>query len=99
MANMAGEIMDPFGTDHLSIPVSWDFPRGTEGCGNETTLEKTFWIHHPLQVLHPPYLGKVIERMVAEQLQVFLNDTSLLDPFLSGFQSGYRSDNTGCPHR
>lgn len=36
------------------------------------------------------YLGKVIERSVAEQLQGFLDETSAFDPFQSGFRPGFR---------
>ncbi|XP_077782882.1 uncharacterized protein LOC144327417 [Podarcis muralis] len=36
-----------------------------------------------------PYLGKVIERAVAEQLGRFLEETSALDPFQSSFRPGF----------
>lgn len=34
-------------------------------------------------------LGKVVERVVAEQLQVVLDDAFLLDPFQSIFHPGF----------
>ena len=36
-----------------------------------------------------PFLGKVIERAIANQLQAFLEETSALDPFQSGFRPGH----------
>lgn len=35
------------------------------------------------------FLGKVIERAIAEQLQKFLDDTWVLDPFQSSFGLAY----------
>lgn len=35
------------------------------------------------------FFGKVIERVLADQLEQFLVDTSLLDPAQSGFWPGY----------
>ena len=40
-------------------------------------------------ILHLAFLGKVIERAVVGQLQEFLEETSALDPFQSGFHAGY----------
>ena len=39
-------------------------------------------------VSHLPFLSKVIERAAANQLQTFLEETSALDPFQSGFRPG-----------
>lgn len=39
-----------------------------------------------------PFLGKVIENMVAEQHQRFLNDLSALDPSLSGFRPWFGTE-------
>uniref|UniRef100_A0A670I2H7 Reverse transcriptase domain-containing protein n=1 Tax=Podarcis muralis TaxID=64176 RepID=A0A670I2H7_PODMU len=39
-----------------------------------------------------PFLGKVIERAVAEQLGRFLDETSALDPFQSGFRAGHGTE-------
>uniref|UniRef100_A0A803TQ40 Reverse transcriptase domain-containing protein n=1 Tax=Anolis carolinensis TaxID=28377 RepID=A0A803TQ40_ANOCA len=36
-----------------------------------------------------PFLGKVVERVVAAQLQAFLVDTDFLDPAQSGFRPGH----------
>lgn len=38
-------------------------------------------------VLNLPLLGKLIEQAVAEQFQSFLDETSALDPFQSGFRT------------
>uniref|UniRef100_A0A803SMB9 Reverse transcriptase domain-containing protein n=1 Tax=Anolis carolinensis TaxID=28377 RepID=A0A803SMB9_ANOCA len=38
------------------------------------------------------FLGKVIERAVAVQLQQFLDDTAGLDPFQSGFRAGHGTE-------
>uniref|UniRef100_A0A803SYC6 Reverse transcriptase domain-containing protein n=1 Tax=Anolis carolinensis TaxID=28377 RepID=A0A803SYC6_ANOCA len=38
------------------------------------------------------FLGKVIERAVAVQLQQFLDDTTGLDPFQSGFRAGHGTE-------
>lgn len=35
-----------------------------------------------------PFLGKVVERVMAEQLQAFWDDTAILDPFQSIFCPG-----------
>lgn len=43
--------------------------------------------NHPVSNLL--FLGKIVERVVAEQLQVFLDGSSVLDPFQSGFCPGY----------
>uniref|UniRef100_A0A670II88 Reverse transcriptase domain-containing protein n=1 Tax=Podarcis muralis TaxID=64176 RepID=A0A670II88_PODMU len=39
-----------------------------------------------------PFLGKVIERVVAEQLQARLEETDHLDPFQSGFRSHHGTE-------
>ena len=39
-----------------------------------------------------PFLGKVIERAIANQLQTFLEETSALDPFQSGFRPGHGTE-------
>uniref|UniRef100_A0A8D2J6W7 Reverse transcriptase domain-containing protein n=1 Tax=Varanus komodoensis TaxID=61221 RepID=A0A8D2J6W7_VARKO len=39
-----------------------------------------------------PFLGKVLERVVAGQLQVLLDETDYLDPFQSGFRPGYGTE-------
>uniref|UniRef100_A0A803TBL9 Reverse transcriptase domain-containing protein n=1 Tax=Anolis carolinensis TaxID=28377 RepID=A0A803TBL9_ANOCA len=39
-----------------------------------------------------PFLGKVLERVVASQLQGFLDDTDYLDPFQSGFRPGHGTE-------
>ncbi|KAF7243518.1 putative RNA-directed DNA polymerase from transposon BS, partial [Varanus komodoensis] len=38
------------------------------------------------------FLGKVLERVVAGQLQAFLDETDYLDPFQSGFRPGYGTE-------
>lgn len=35
-----------------------------------------------------PYLGKMVERVVVDQLQIFLENSSSLNPFQSGFWQG-----------
>ncbi|XP_067320839.1 uncharacterized protein [Anolis sagrei] len=39
-----------------------------------------------------PFLGKVMESVVASQLQVFLRDTDYLDPAQSGFRPGHGTE-------
>uniref|UniRef100_A0A803TMK0 Reverse transcriptase domain-containing protein n=1 Tax=Anolis carolinensis TaxID=28377 RepID=A0A803TMK0_ANOCA len=39
-----------------------------------------------------PFLGKVMERVVAAQLQAFLEDTNFLDPPQSGFRPGHGTE-------
>uniref|UniRef100_A0A803TU59 Reverse transcriptase domain-containing protein n=1 Tax=Anolis carolinensis TaxID=28377 RepID=A0A803TU59_ANOCA len=39
-----------------------------------------------------PFLGKVLERVVASQLRGFLDDTDYLDPFQSGFRPGHGTE-------
>lgn len=34
----------------------------------------------------------MVERMAPEQLQIFLEEISFLDPFLSGFHLGYETE-------
>ncbi|KAF7245360.1 RNA-directed DNA polymerase from mobile element jockey [Varanus komodoensis] len=43
-------------------------------------------------VANIPFLGKVLERVVAGQLQAFLDETDYLDPFQSGFRPGYGTE-------
>ncbi|KAF7253150.1 hypothetical protein EYD10_01179 [Varanus komodoensis] len=43
-------------------------------------------------VANIPFLGKVLERVVAGQLQACLNETDYLDPFQSGFRPGYGTE-------
>ncbi|KAF7250327.1 Microtubule-associated serine/threonine-protein kinase 4 [Varanus komodoensis] len=43
-------------------------------------------------VANIPFLGKVLERVVAGQLQALLEETDYLDPFQSGFRSGYGTE-------
>uniref|UniRef100_R4GD80 Reverse transcriptase domain-containing protein n=1 Tax=Anolis carolinensis TaxID=28377 RepID=R4GD80_ANOCA len=50
----------------------------------DPTQLENFW---PISNL--PFLGKVVERVVAAQLQAFLDDTDFLDPAQSGFRSGH----------
>uniref|UniRef100_A0A803TP95 Reverse transcriptase domain-containing protein n=1 Tax=Anolis carolinensis TaxID=28377 RepID=A0A803TP95_ANOCA len=42
-----------------------------------------------LPISNLPFLGKVVERVVAAQLQAFLVDTDFLDPAQSGFRQGH----------
>uniref|UniRef100_A0A8D2IPS6 Reverse transcriptase domain-containing protein n=1 Tax=Varanus komodoensis TaxID=61221 RepID=A0A8D2IPS6_VARKO len=43
-------------------------------------------------VVNIPFLGKVLERVVAGQLQALLDETDYLDPFQSGFRPGYGTE-------
>ncbi|KAF7245842.1 RNA-directed DNA polymerase from mobile element jockey [Varanus komodoensis] len=43
-------------------------------------------------VANIPFLGKVLERVVAGQFQAFLDETDYLDPFQSGFRPGYSTE-------
>ena len=43
-------------------------------------------------VANLPYLGKVLEWVVAGQLQVLLDETDFLDPFQSGFRSVFGTE-------
>ncbi|KAF7246131.1 Transmembrane protein 68 [Varanus komodoensis] len=43
-------------------------------------------------VANIPFLGKVLERVVAGQLQALLDETDYLDPFQSGFRPEYSSE-------
>ncbi|KAF7236187.1 putative RNA-directed DNA polymerase from transposon BS [Varanus komodoensis] len=43
-------------------------------------------------VANIPFLGKVLERVVAGQLQALLDETDYLDPFQSGFRPGYGTE-------
>lgn len=38
------------------------------------------------------FLGKVFEREVADQLQMYLDETTLLDPYQSGVQPSYGTE-------
>ncbi len=41
---------------------------------------------------HPPFLDKVLERVVAGQLQQYLSINNILEPFQSGFRSGHSTE-------
>ncbi|KAF7252470.1 putative RNA-directed DNA polymerase from transposon BS [Varanus komodoensis] len=43
-------------------------------------------------VANLPFPGKVLERVVAGQLQALLDETDYLDPFQSGFRPGYSTE-------
>ncbi|KAF7251092.1 putative RNA-directed DNA polymerase from transposon BS [Varanus komodoensis] len=43
-------------------------------------------------VANIPFLGTVLERVVAGQLQALLDETDYLDPFQSGFRPGYGTE-------
>ncbi|KAF7245607.1 Harmonin [Varanus komodoensis] len=43
-------------------------------------------------VANIPFLGKVLERVVAGQLQALLDETDYLDPLQSGFRPGYSTE-------
>ncbi|KAF7254640.1 putative RNA-directed DNA polymerase from transposon BS [Varanus komodoensis] len=43
-------------------------------------------------VANIPFLGKVLEQVVAGQLQALLDETDYLDPFQSGFRPGYSTE-------
>ncbi|KAF7238001.1 RNA-directed DNA polymerase from mobile element jockey, partial [Varanus komodoensis] len=45
-------------------------------------------------VANIPFLGKVLERVVAGQLQALLDETDYLDPFQSGFRPWYGTEST-----
>ncbi|KAF7242950.1 putative RNA-directed DNA polymerase from transposon BS [Varanus komodoensis] len=47
---------------------------------------------HYRPVANIPFLGKVLERVVAGQLQALLDETDYLDPFQSGFRPGYGTE-------
>lgn len=40
-------------------------------------------------VSNTQFLGKIVERVVAEQLQIFMDNFFILGPFQSGFHPGY----------
>lgn len=40
-------------------------------------------------VSNPPFLGKVVERPVADYLQRYLDNATFLDPYQSDFRLGY----------
>lgn len=69
--------MDFIGRYNQSIPV-----RRLKGGGSVSGLEEAhFGSNDPSQILLSEslkFLGKVVKRVVAEQLQVFLDDTSIL---------------------
>ncbi|KAF7249944.1 Succinate--CoA ligase [GDP-forming] subunit beta, mitochondrial [Varanus komodoensis] len=44
------------------------------------------------QVANIPFLGKVLERVVAGQLQALLDETDYVDPFQSGFRPRYGTE-------
>ena len=43
-------------------------------------------------VANVPFLGKVLEQVVAGQLQTLLDETDYLDPFQSGFRPGFGTE-------
>ena len=43
-------------------------------------------------VVNLPYLGKVLEQVVAGQLQVLLDEMDSLDPFQSAFRLGFGTE-------
>ena len=43
-------------------------------------------------VANLPYLDKVLEQVVAGQLQALLDETDFLDPFQSGFRPGFATE-------
>lgn len=47
-----------------------------------------------LFVSNLPVMGKLIEEVVAEQLEAFLDETSALDPFHSDFRLGFETEPT-----
>lgn len=47
----------------------------------------SFSDYRPLSIL--PLLSKVLEKLVYQQLNLFLNKQNLLNPFQSGFRSGH----------
>ena len=47
--------------------------------------------HYP-PVPNVPFLGKVLERVAASQLQGFLDEMDDRDPFQSGFRPGYGAE-------
>lgn len=50
-------------------------------------------------IAHLPFLAKVLERVVAGQLQQYLTINNLLEPFQSGFRSGHSTETeTALPH-
>ncbi|XP_061463050.1 uncharacterized protein LOC133375459 [Rhineura floridana] len=43
-------------------------------------------------VANVPFLGKILERVVADQLQALLDETDYLDPFQLGFRPGFGTE-------
>lgn len=43
-------------------------------------------------VLNPPFLGKVVERVVASPVQRALDEAAYLDPFQFGFRTGFGTE-------
>ena len=43
----------------------------------------------PGELLYLPFLGMVVEWAAVDQLQAFLEETSVLDPFQSGLRPGH----------
>uniref|UniRef100_A0A670I3D4 Reverse transcriptase domain-containing protein n=1 Tax=Podarcis muralis TaxID=64176 RepID=A0A670I3D4_PODMU len=90
------EVRAPLG-DIINLSLgTWTFPGELKEAVVHLFLKKTSL--DPLDltnyrpVLNLPFLGKVIERAVAEQLGGFLDETSALDPFQSGFRAGHGTE-------
>lgn len=68
----------PAGLDEAVIHLLLKKPTGPAVLAN----------YHLVSNLH--FLGKVVERVTAEQLQVSLDDIFIFDPFQSGLAMGHR---------
>lgn len=53
--------------------------------------------YRPISISNLPFLAKAMERVVASQLQTFLTNNSLYEPFQSGFRK-YHSTETALLH-
>lgn len=83
--------------DHQSVPVIGNFPRGTERCSGASTTKKkksldqmVLMKYHSISNLL--FLGKVVERAVVVQLQIFMDDDAYLDSFQFNFYPGHRME-------
>lgn len=79
-----------------SVPEFSGLPEETEGGSGKIALEKKKSDPEDPSNYHPvsnlSFLGKVVEKTAAKQLQTFLDDTLALDSFQSSFCPSYGTE-------
>ncbi len=83
-------------THYQHISPHWHLPHSVQAGSGNPTAQKTYIKHFSLENYRPvsllPFVAKTLERVVFNQLSLFLSQYNKLDAKQSGFRSGHSTE-------